>query len=403
VAAGGEGGTTGGMRAIRAPSQRALLAIAAITVVVVVLYLGREALTPFIVGLLFVYLLSPGVDILARRGLPRWLAILVLYAVVAVVLVQGLSILLRPLVSQLGLFVADAPRYAAAVQDLLDALARAYQGLDLPIELRRLIDDAIGRFVGAASGIDPSVLFPVATSLAALVGNVIGYLIIPIWAFYLLRDRSQLLASLEAQLPRSWRDEARTIAGIVDRVIGRWLRAQLILGTVVGVVTFVGLLLLGALVDPVFGQFAVLLAVIAGILELVPIIGPTIAAIPAALIGLTAGLEGTVLVVALYVVIQQLENNLLVPKIQGDAVRLHPSVVIFAIVLGATIAGLLGAILALPVTAVAREIYEYLAAKLPDEAPATAVPATAGSDPVATEPGPRPTTSDPVRPRRRSR
>ena len=397
MGAGGES-ATGGLKALRAPSQRALLAIAAITIVVAVLYLGREALTPFIVGLLFVYLLSPGVDILAGRGLPRWLAILVLYAVVAVVLVQGLSILLRPLISQLGLFVAEAPRYAAAVQDLLDALARAYQGLDLPIELRRLIDDAIGRFVGAASGIDPSVLFPVATSLAALVGNVIGYLIIPIWAFYLLRDRSELLASLEANLPRPWRDEARTIAGIVDRVIGRWLRAQLILGTVVGVVTFVGLLLLGVFVDPVFGQFAVLLAVIAGILELVPIIGPTIAAIPAALIGLTAGLEATVLVVALYVVIQQLENNLLVPKIQGDAVRLHPSVVIFAIVLGATIAGLLGAILALPVTAVAREIYEYLAAKLPDEAPATA-----GSFPVKTEAGPGPLASDPVRPRRRPR
>jgi predicted PurR-regulated permease PerM len=163
-------------------------------------------------------------------------------------------------------------------------------------------------------------------------------------------------------------------------------------------VTFVGLLLLGAFVNPVFGQFAVLLAVIAGILELVPIIGPTIAAIPAALIGLTAGLEATVLVVALYVVIQQLENNLLVPKIQGDAVRLHPTVVIFAIVLGATIAGLLGAILALPVTAVAREIYEYLAAKLPDEAPATAV-----SVAVTSEAGPRPIASHPVRPRRRSR
>jgi predicted PurR-regulated permease PerM len=370
--------------------------MAAVGVLLIVLYLGREALTPFIVGLLFVYLLSPGVDILARRGLPRWLAILVLYAVVAVVVVQGLSILIRPLISQLALFVADAPRYAAAVQELLDALARAYQGLDLPIEVRRLIDDAVGRFLGAVSGIDPSVLLPVATSLAALVGNVVGYLIVPVWAFYILKDRSQLLAGLEAQLPRSWRDEARTIAGIVDRVIGRWLRAQLILGTVVGVVTFVGLLVLGAVVDPVFGHLAVLLAVIAGILELLPIIGPTIAAIPAALIGLTVGLEATVLVLALYVVIQQLENNLLVPKIQGDAVRLHPSVVIFAIVLGATIAGLLGAILALPVTAVAREIYEYLAAKVPDEGPATASPV-----PVTPEVGPALVGTESMRPRRR--
>jgi predicted PurR-regulated permease PerM len=382
---------------VRVPSQRALLTLAAIALLLVVLYLGREALTPFVVGLLFVYLLSPGVDILARRGLPRWLAILVLYVVVAGVVVQGLSILVRPLISQLALFVADAPRYGAAVRELLDGLARVYQGIELPIEVRRLVDDAVGRFLGAASGIDPSVLLPVATSLAALVGNVIGYLIVPVWAFYILKDRAQLLAGLEAQLPASWRDEARTIAGIVDRVIGRWLRAQLILGSVVGVVTFVGLLILGAVVDPVFGSFAVLLAVIAGILELLPIIGPTIAAIPAALIGLTVGLEATALVIGLYVVIQQLENNLLVPKIQGDAVRLHPSVVIFAIVLGATIAGLLGAILAVPVAAVAKEIYEYLAAKLPDEA------ATARPVPVTTEAGPQSVIAQPVRPRKRRR
>jgi len=356
----------------RRPSDRALLAAAAGAVLLFVLYVGREALTPFVVGLLLVYLLAPGVEALARRGLPRWLAILVLYAVVAVGLVQAVSVLARPLIVQLGLFVADTPRYVAAITDLLNGLARTYQGLDLPIEIRRLIDDAVARALSEAARIDPSVLLPVATSLASLVGNVVGYLIVPVWVFYVLKDRPRLLAGVEGQLPRSWRDEARAIAGIVDQVIGRWLRAQLVLGTVVGVLTFLGLLALSALVDPVFGRLAVLLAVIAGIFELLPIIGPILSAIPAVLIGLSVGSEATLAVLALYIAVQQLENNLLVPRIQGDAVRLHPSVVIFALVVGGTIAGLLGAVLSLPFAAAAKEVYEYLAAKVPDGPPPVA-------------------------------
>jgi predicted PurR-regulated permease PerM len=381
---------------IRVPSRRALLTIAALALVLAVLYLGREALTPFIVGLLLVYLLAPGVELLARRGTPRWLAILVLYAVVALVIIEGLALLTRPLISQLALFVSDAPRYAAAIRDLLDSLSRAYQSLDLPPEVRALVDDGLARLTQALGGLNPGVLLPVATSLAALVGNVVGYLIIPVWAFYVLKDRSELLAGLYTLLPPSWRDEARAIAHIVDRVVGRWLRGQLLLGLVVGVVTFVGLLLLGALVDPIFARLAVLLAVIAGFLELLPIIGPTIAAIPAALVGITVSVEATLVVIALYVVIQLLENYLLVPKIQGDAVRLHPAVVIFALVIGGTIAGLIGAILALPVTAVAREIYEYLAGKLPEGDGAVQTPTateaadTEAADTVATRAKPAP-------------
>jgi len=125
-------------------------------------------------------------------------------------------------------------------------------------------------------------------------------------------------------------------------------------------------------VDPVFGRLAVLLAVIAGIFELLPIIGPILSAIPAVLIGLSVGSEATLAVLALYIAVQQLENNLLVPRIQGDAVRLHPSVVIFALVVGGTIAGLLGAVLSLPFAAAAKEVYEYLAAKVPDGPPPVA-------------------------------
>ena len=134
------------------------------------------------------------------------------------------------------------------------------------------------------------------------------------------------------------------------------------LGLIVGVATFGGLVLLGTIVDPRFLQFAVFLAVIAGFLELLPIIGPIISMIPTLLIALTTRdpVIAVIGVVVLYLLVQQLENNVLVPIIQGDAVELHPSLVIFALIIGGSIAGLLGAILAIPITAAAMQVYRYL-------------------------------------------
>jgi predicted PurR-regulated permease PerM len=127
-------------------------------------------------------------------------------------------------------------------------------------------------------------------------------------------------------------------------------------------------MILSVTIDPVFGRYAVLLSVTAGILELVPIIGPIIAAIPAVLLAATAGLEAVIAALVLYTLVQQLENNLLVPKIQGDAVELHPAAVVFAIIIGGALAGLLGAILALPIAAASRDIVRYLFRRLSPDA-----------------------------------
>ncbi len=181
----------------------------------------------------------------------------------------------------------------------------------------------------------------------------------PIWAFYLLKDRDRLLIAMREGIPADWRDDAWSIMAISERVFGRWLRGQIVLCVAVGVATFVGLMAL-SLVDPIFGRFAVLLAVIAGILELVPIIGPIVSMVPTLLLAATTGrVEAIIAVVVLYVIVQQLENQLLVPRIQGGAVEMHPAIVILALAIGAAIAGLLGAIFALPIAAAARDIVRY--------------------------------------------
>ena len=354
---------------VRPPTPRAALVLVGAVVVGILLYLGREALTPFIVGLLLVYLLDPPVERLSRLHLgpirlPRWLAILVVYAIAIVLIVELLNITLQPLARQLADFVKNLPELLKSFDALARRISTSYEGLQLPPQVRDFLDRALADLGQGPGGFDPSILLPVFGSLAGLVSTVFGFFIIPFWVFYLLKDRPGLTTAFDRSLPPEWRADVWAIIDIVDEVLGRWVRGQLILGLTVGLATFVGLLLLNGWVDPVFGRFALFFAVLAGFLELLPIIGPILSAIPPLLVAITISPQAALAVLVLYFAIQQIENAILVPKIQGDAVQIHPSAVVFALIVGGTIAGLLGAILALPVTAAGRDVFRHLFRRL---------------------------------------
>ena len=361
----------------------ALLAVATV-ILGIILYAGREALGPFIVGLLLVYLFAPPVERLARLGLPRSLAILLVYAGAGVLVIGGLNLTLRPLVDQIRLFASDLPGLVDRLRLELERIGAVYQGLELPAGIRDAVDDWLAQLAAGDIGFDPVVLLPVLRATTGFLATAFAFLIIPVWAFYLLKDRPALFRAFQASVPAEWRPDVDAVMSIVGRVFGSWIRGQVLLGLAVGVATFVGLLVLGALVDPIFSRFAVLLAVIAGLFELLPIIGPIIAAVPAILLAATAGVDAAGAALLLYLGIQQLENNLLVPKIQGEATDLHPSAVMLALVVGGAVGGLLGAILALPIAAAARDVYRHLFHRL--SAPATTgppgtilIPAAAGT------------------------
>jgi predicted PurR-regulated permease PerM len=370
------------------PSRRVLVLLFGIAVLAVLAWLGRDVLAPFVVGLLAVYLLDPVVERLARieiagRRTPRVLLISLVY-LLAIVLVAELALLLvGPLVAQVQAFIQDWPRYLETLNRLLGEAFAWWDRLELPPDLRAAIDEALRDFLAELGSLIPAIVRPLFTSVLGLVGSLFGYLLIPVWVFWVLKDRPAIVSGFERSVPVEWRADVWAALAIVRRVFGSWIRGQLILGLVVGCATFLGLLLLGELVDPVFNRFAVLLAVIAGVFELLPVIGPILAAVPAVLLGATAGLPGIVAALLLYLAIQQLENHLLVPKVQGDATELHPAAVIFALILGGAIAGLLGAILALPLAATLRDLYVYAfrrAEGLPPEEAAARRPRAAVGD-----------------------
>jgi predicted PurR-regulated permease PerM len=353
-------------------SPRVVVMIVAAVVVGILLWLARDAVRPFVVGLLVVYLLDPPVRWLARRGVRRSLAILIVYVLAVLVFVEFLNLTLTPLINEIVRLLQDLPGLAQQLQAQADRLAEVYDRLAIPDAVRQWIDSMIASISQGGPGggpvFDPTDLLPVLTGLTSIVGGLFAYIILPVWVFYVLKDRVALTKQFDRSLPADWRFDVWAVMRIIRRDFGQWIRGQLVLGVTVGVFTFAGLLILSAFVHPVFGRYAILLSVTAGILELLPIIGPIISAVPAVLLAATAGLEPVIAALILYTLVQQVENNVFVPKIQGDAIELHPALVMFAIVIGGSLAGLLGAILALPVAAAMRDVTRYLFRRVSPEA-----------------------------------
>ena len=346
-----------------APTPRVALVVIAAVALVAILYAGREILAPFVLGVFLVFLLDPPVEWLARRGIGRAWAVLLVYLAVTAIVVVLVAITAAPLIAQVRKLVDELPSILDTIRSQLIALL---ERLGVPADIVASIRDALEHLDQTLGGIDAAVILPFLTSIFSLVGSVVAFLIVPVWVFYVVRDRPSVTAGLEAGIPELWRGDVRAVTAIATDVLGRWVRGQLVLGSAVGLATLAGLILLGVFIDPVFLRFSIILAVLAAFLELLPIIGPIIAAIPAVILGATVSPLALVAVFLLYLAIQQLENTFLVPKIQGDAVQLHPAAVLFVIVLGGAVYGLLGAILAVPIAAAARDVYRHFFRRLSD-------------------------------------
>jgi len=353
-------------------SPRVAVLISATIIAGLVLWMARDSIRPFILGLLFVYLLEPPVRWLVRRGVRRIYAIVLVYVIGVVLFVEFLALTLTPLVNEVVRFVQDFPKLAAQLDEQLKNLGEFYQRLQIPVALRDWIDGIVAGIgqggSGSGSGASLSFLLPLITGAGSLLGALFAYFILPVWVAYILKDRVTLVAQFDRAVPETWRFDTWAVIKTVERDFGQWVRGQLILGFVVGIATFVGLIVLSQWF-PIFGRYAVLLSVIAGLFELVPIIGPIISAVPAVLLAATDSPAAILAALLLYFLVQQVENNFLVPKIQGNAVQLHPAAVVFAIIVGGSLAGLLGAILALPVTAAFRDVVRYLFRRLTPEEP----------------------------------
>jgi predicted PurR-regulated permease PerM len=344
----------------------------------------KGALAAFIIGVALAFVLDPLVTFLQRRGVPRWGGVLVAYAAVVAVVAGVVAYAIPPIAAQARDLISHLPQMGAAVSDWQESLLAWYESLPLPPELREALEESIRGAETAFGDALREILGPAISALLRAAGFVVGLVVIPVWLFYVLKDRERLPGAVNRALPEGWRPDAGNVLSILAGVGGSWVRGQLILGAVIFVATAIGLTILTFIGFSEFGSFTLVLALIAGVLEWFPIIGPVIAAIPAILIGLTISPAAALAAVILYTAIQQLENHLLVPKVMGDAVDLHPAVIIMSLVVGGALFGIGGAILAAPVVAIGRDLYRYTFRRLHGDDPDAAFLAVAPK--VATPP-----------------
>jgi predicted PurR-regulated permease PerM len=371
--------TTGGRRTLSdlfATLNRhrlALFALATIVLLAWLLWSARGALPAFFIGLALAFVLDPGVTRLQRLGVPRWLGILAMYALVVAFVWLVVAFAVPPIARQGSEFIDHLPQLGATVTDAQRAIVEWYRGLPLPGGLRATIDQSLAGSEAALGDLFRGLLAPTLTAVLQTATFVLGLIVVPVWLFFVLKDRERFPSAVAGALPPSWRADAENLLALLAGVGGRWVRGQLLLGAAVGGATAIGLTILTFAGFREFGQFALVLALIAGVLEWFPIIGPIISAVPAVLIGLTISPAAALAAVGLYVVIQQLENNILVPKVMGDAVDLHPAVMILSLVVGAGLFGVGGAILAAPTVAAGRDLYRYGFHRLAGQPPLSAL------------------------------
>lgn len=339
--------------------RQAILALVMIAVVAALLWTARGALPAFVIGLALVFILDPAVTFLSRRGIPRWAAVIIMYVTVVFTVWALVAYALPPISRQTREFIDALPELGAALFEWERGIVEWYEGLPLPAELRRLLDDQVVASGQAIADLFRQLLAPTINALVRAATFVLGLIIVPVWLFFVLKDRELFSRSVAGALPPGWRADSANVLALLGRIGGRWVRGQLLLGLSIFIATVIGLTLLTVAGFTEFGQFTLVLALIAGVLEWLPIIGPIIAAVPAILIGLSIGLPAAIAAAILYTAIQQLENHILVPKVMGDAIELHPAVVIVAIVVGGALFGIGGAILAAPAVAAGRDLYRY--------------------------------------------
>lgn len=379
------------------PATKRMVVLVLLVGAALIFWISRPVLPLLVIAGMVSYLLNPIVDTCERLRIPRSLSTVVLYLLLLIAIILTPILVVPVLIKQLTELLIDVPTVTLEfLRFLQGSVANLPTNMEIlgfqfdfegPVtQLQSTVSGqaAVSVFPSAAQILDYiNRLLVTATNLVgntAVIGiNVVGglfsvmlsLLFLFFLSLYMTKDAPRIRAYVEGLFPLSYQSEAALLLQELGRIWQSFFRGQIILSLTIGVVTYVVLTLLNM-------PGALILAILAGALEVVPGIGPILAMIPTVIVALIQGSDTLpisnfnfgLLTVGIYFVIQQLENQLLVPRIIGTSVNLHPIIVLCGVVVGASIGGILGALLAAPTIASLRVIVRYLYAKLIDQNPA---------------------------------
>lgn len=301
----------------------------------------KAVFSPLVIAVIIAYLLNPIVTLLHQRNIPRGIAVILIYFSFSLLFIV--------------FFMNAIPAFMKQSKDLIEHvpdLVKTYQGWmyevnnhkhDLPDSMRISVDQALLNADKKTSAFFTRLL----NGASEVLSSMIHFLVIPFLVFYLLKDMKMLQKGVLLLVPGQKRKEFAKLFADIDQALGNYIAGQLLVCFIVGVLAYIGYWLIDM-------PYALILALLITITNIIPYFGPMIGAAPSVLVALTISWEITLWVIVVNLVVQVLEGNLISPWIMGKRLHLHPILIIFALLIGGAAGGLLGLIFAVPVVAILR-------------------------------------------------
>jgi predicted PurR-regulated permease PerM len=336
-------------------SERIQLEVASGTVVKIILlillfvflYILKDVVIIFLFALVIASGISPFANWLDERGFPRVIGVLALYLIIL-----GLTVFILSLV---------VPYISSDINRLIGVLPKVVEQVSSSLETVQLSSPNYFDFLGEIQNILATISSTLQQASQSVVGLIVGvfggvfsFFAILVISFYLAVTKKGVETFLGSVVPEKYEDYVISLWKRTEIKVGKWLQGQMLLALIVGLMSYIGLSLLNV-------KFALLLSLLIMVLELVPMVGPVVAMVPAVFLAFlqTPALGFWVLV--LYIVIQQLENHILVPIILGRTLNLNPVVILIALLVGEKLAGIPGMILAVPISTIIVEMLDDVA------------------------------------------
>ena len=330
-----------------------------ILVVGSILFVARGSLLPIIISVIVAELLFPIVSNLERYlpgrerypGIARLVTIAIVYIAFVALIAVLIYLTVQPIIKEVQEFIQVAPQIYEQAKVTIGGLLQEFDR-QVPAAVKAQLDELLRSASGLIGKAALSLLTKTIGGVTGTISVIIGLVIVPFLLFYMLKDKEELVGGMYSILPENVSRHTSNVLGLIDGVIGSYVRAQLISATIVGVLVFIGLFLLDV-------SFALTLGLLAGVLGLIPIIGAFIGAVPGLLVALATDPGKLVWVALLYIVVQFVESNIISPRIQGRALRLHPIFIMITLIIASDIAGLWGVLVGVPLVAAARDVFSY--------------------------------------------
>ncbi|MFE5323311.1 AI-2E family transporter [Paenibacillus sp. NPDC056579] len=306
----------------------------------------KEILAPFIIAMIISYVLNPVVSLLNARKVPRTVAVLLIYAVFILSTTVVLMNVIPMFMSQLSQLNNHLPQLAMKAQGIVDGMNSVQF---LPDSVRTGINQSLAKLENGVS----LAISKYIDGIGSTINMLFIAFIIPFLAFYILKDYQLIEKTVLAIVPKAKRKQIITLLVDMDTALGNYIRGQFIVCMIIGLLAYLGYWMIGM-------PYALLLACLVAIFNIIPYLGPFFGAAPAIIMASTISLKMVLMVAIVNTACQILEGNVISPQVVGRSLKMHPLLIIFALLVGGELAGVVGLILAVPFFAVMKVILQHI-------------------------------------------